>query len=358
MRSFPVPSSRRLNVEQLEDRCVPSATTFGSPWPDATHLTLSFAPDGTSVLGHSSVLFQTLNTIAPTATWEAAKSCAPSRPGRCNPTSTSPWFPMMASRWAHLAPEGDPRFGDIRIAGFAMPSGELAVTSPFDYTAGTWSGDAKLNTATPFSIGGGNGTVDSYTAMLHEAAHSFGLPDNNDPNSAVVLNYAGPRTGLDANDVANIQSLYGVRNPDPNHNNTFATATPLTLLANSNTSLGIQANGSINSLSDVDFYRFQAPPGAVSTTLHLHTAGVSLLDVARDGVRLVVPGDRFGGGDRPAPQRADAQSVGAIGGHLLRQGAVRHQRRFRRRQLHAGDRLADPGQFTDGAAVGTDPHRC
>ena len=35
----------RLCLTRLEDRCTPA--TWGNPWPDAAHLTLSFAPDGT-----------------------------------------------------------------------------------------------------------------------------------------------------------------------------------------------------------------------------------------------------------------------------------------------------------------------
>ena len=37
----------KLRAEILEDRCTP--TTFGNPWPDASHLTMSFVPDGTQV---------------------------------------------------------------------------------------------------------------------------------------------------------------------------------------------------------------------------------------------------------------------------------------------------------------------
>ena len=55
----------RLFLEQLEERTAPA--TFGNPWPDAHHLTLSFAPDGTGVGTNSSVLFQTLDAIAPPA---------------------------------------------------------------------------------------------------------------------------------------------------------------------------------------------------------------------------------------------------------------------------------------------------
>src|SRR5215813_10600580 len=62
--------SRRLYVEPLEDRCTPA--TFGNPWPDASHLTLSFAPDGTAIGTNTSNLIATLNAVAPTKTWELA----------------------------------------------------------------------------------------------------------------------------------------------------------------------------------------------------------------------------------------------------------------------------------------------
>src|SRR5438067_10264064 len=58
----------RLMLEPLEDRAVPA--TFGVPWDDPSHLTLSFAPDGTAIAGHTSTLFQTLNAQMPTATWQ------------------------------------------------------------------------------------------------------------------------------------------------------------------------------------------------------------------------------------------------------------------------------------------------
>ena len=58
----------RLVVEQLEDRLAPAI--FGTPWPDPGHLSLSFAPDGTLGGISASNLFQTLNAVAPTSTWE------------------------------------------------------------------------------------------------------------------------------------------------------------------------------------------------------------------------------------------------------------------------------------------------
>src|SRR5437870_2690660 len=64
----PMPRSRPLFLERLEDRSMPA--TSGITWPDGGQLTLSFVPDGTPVAGSTSSLFRTLNAAAPTATWE------------------------------------------------------------------------------------------------------------------------------------------------------------------------------------------------------------------------------------------------------------------------------------------------
>jgi len=47
--------TRRLFAEQLETREVPA--TFGVPWPDSQHLTVSFAPDSNSANGSPNALF-------------------------------------------------------------------------------------------------------------------------------------------------------------------------------------------------------------------------------------------------------------------------------------------------------------
>src|SRR6476620_2410702 len=55
-----------LFLDRLEGREVPAL--FGVPWADARHLTLSFAPDGPSVDGAASTLFQTMPGAPPV--WE------------------------------------------------------------------------------------------------------------------------------------------------------------------------------------------------------------------------------------------------------------------------------------------------
>src|SRR5436190_23074007 len=60
--------SRPLAVERLEDRLTPA--TSGVTWPDGSHLTLSFVPDGTRVGDLSSNLFAAMNGAGSTAAWQ------------------------------------------------------------------------------------------------------------------------------------------------------------------------------------------------------------------------------------------------------------------------------------------------
>src|SRR5262249_43589372 len=65
--------TRPLTMEVLEDRTL--LTTYGVPWSDPRHITLSFAPDGTAISHYQSTLFQTLNARFQTAdptVWQTA----------------------------------------------------------------------------------------------------------------------------------------------------------------------------------------------------------------------------------------------------------------------------------------------
>ncbi len=48
-------AKNRPLLEILEDRLTP--TTYGVPWPDPQHLTVSFVPDGTAIGTQTSDLF-------------------------------------------------------------------------------------------------------------------------------------------------------------------------------------------------------------------------------------------------------------------------------------------------------------
>src|SRR5690242_18207122 len=101
-------------VEMLEDRLAPA--TFGVPWSDPTHLTLSFVPDKTPVADGASALFQTLNASAATSAWETAIL----RAFQTWAVQANINIGVVADSGLPLGtpgmPQGDPRFGDIRIA--------------------------------------------------------------------------------------------------------------------------------------------------------------------------------------------------------------------------------------------------
>src|SRR4051812_24948585 len=147
--------SRQPVVETLEDRTVPA--TWGNPWPDAMHLTVSFAPDGTPIAGLTSNLFQSLNARMPTAAWETVIL----RALQTWAVNANINLGVVADQGQAFGgaglPQSDPRFGDIRIGGLSLSKDVMAFTNPFDFTGSTWSGDIRLNTAYQFGQGGQSG---------------------------------------------------------------------------------------------------------------------------------------------------------------------------------------------------------
>jgi hypothetical protein len=264
----------RLILEQLEDRCTPSA--LGQPWPSPNQLTLSFAPDGTLVNGASSNLFATLNRVAPTSQWQQVML-----------KGFQSWVPY-ANINIGLVPDGgqpfgtngsvqgDTRFGDIRVGMAALPANLVATTSPFSWTGSTWSGDVILNSSYTFCINGG-GQYDLFTVAAHEAGHALGIPDNStDASSMMYASYTGPRSSLDSLDIANVQALYGARTADAfdaaHANDTLASATSI-----DNSHLGFNAD--ITTPTDVDWYRVVSPLVSLlgTVTFRIGTPGQSLL---------------------------------------------------------------------------------
>src|SRR5262249_20103591 len=156
-------------VARLEDRCVP--VTFGNPWLDPTHITLSFAPDGTMISGQASTLTTVLDAIGPQSRFELLRA----------------FQTWVANANLHVgivadggqdfsaggAGQGVPRFGDIRIGARPLASDILALTAPFNLF-GTNSGNIALNAGANFDLGG-NGAYDLFTVFLQEAGHAFSL---------------------------------------------------------------------------------------------------------------------------------------------------------------------------------------
>src|SRR6516225_8271029 len=135
---------RRLDVEFLEGRAVPA--TFGVPWTDPSRLTLSFAPDGTSIAGHTSSLFQTLNAQQPAAVWQqeilqAFQTWAVQANINIGLVNDGGQAFGIAGPSQH-----DSRFGDIRIGAQPMSPDAMSVSVPNDPTlSSTWTGDVLIN---------------------------------------------------------------------------------------------------------------------------------------------------------------------------------------------------------------------
>ena len=68
-KTRPRPRTTRPILEGLESRLL-LYSTLGAQWTYGIRVTYSFVPDGTSIGGTPSALFQTLNAKFPTATWQ------------------------------------------------------------------------------------------------------------------------------------------------------------------------------------------------------------------------------------------------------------------------------------------------
>jgi hypothetical protein len=264
--------SRLLVMEHLEDRTLRAA--FGVPWRDPTHLTLSFAPDGTMIAGQSSALFQTLNAQFPSAaawqdviiqafqTWAVQTNISIG-------LTTDSGAPFGSAGLM----QGDPRFGDIRIGAVPLDPNVLAITVPPDpFMSGTLAGDMVLNSA------GGITSAELFDVALHEAGHSLGLPDIDDPDSVMDPVVNPNVTALAPIDIQNIQALYGAPAPDPYAaNDTFATAAKI---AQPPLYVGLTPLVTYGDLASSDTNMFVVSPPALYTgpvTIQLQTSGISFM---------------------------------------------------------------------------------
>lgn len=268
----------RPAIDALEDRRVLS--TFGNAWPSG-NITLSFAPDGTRDGLSASNLSQALSPLNTNGDdWQvqllkAAQTWADA--ADINISLASDGGQDLGTQGSI---QGDSRFGDIRIGSVPQSSSTLALAQPFQYAAGSWSGDVNLNANAHFGINSST-SPDLYTVALHELGHSLGLDDNTDTTSAMFDSYQGPRAGISTADAAAVKALYGSRGVDKYDgtatNDTFATATTLAPDKAIKGFSPLKAKADISSMADADFYKFIPSVGTLATSFQLKTAGISLL---------------------------------------------------------------------------------
>lgn len=222
--------SRQFQLEGLESRLVLYSTT-GGMWTYNT-ITYSFVPDGTFVAAsNNGNIYSNLNQSL------AAEGI-----------STAQWQQVMdkaAATWEEVAginlvrigddggaigssnyQQGNPNEGDIRIAGYAQDPSTLAYTIlPPPINGGSASGDIFFNTSMSWN---GLGSYDLLTVALHEFGHALGMGHSQIQQAVMYAMYTGQKQQLNSDDVAGIDSIWGLRQPDAFNANGLSNATEQT----------------------------------------------------------------------------------------------------------------------------------
>lgn len=272
--------ARRPEAESLEGRMLLYAAYSPTAWTYSSRITYSFMPDGTSIGGVPSSLSQTMNAIAPTATWQNQIEQA-----------ASLWESSANLNVAQVPDSGDPagvpgnqqddpRFGDIRIGAVPLGAGVFAETFlPPPSNGGTIAGDILFNSNVTFGINGG---IDLETAAAHELGHALGLGESTDPNAVMYGTYDGIKDSLDSDDIAGIQSIYGAPQYDAfnsggQRNNLFLTPTNLNTYLNGNNQ--VLLTGLDNTLgSQSEWYAVTVPASTSGTmTVTVQSSNLSSL---------------------------------------------------------------------------------
>lgn len=294
-------SRRRLDVERLEDRKL--MANFGTAWPAARSLSVSFPTDQAAVGAYRNSAREVLDQVTDRLQWQEAALRAFqtwSVHGNFN-------VGLVPDRGDDFGAVGlstnDPRFGEFRIGAFPQP-GVLANALPYQQIAGTWSGDVLLNSQTNFFLADLNATgpiqvpapnekgpaVELFSVLLHEAGNALGLADNNISGAVMNGTYRRPNVTLKSSDITAIRQLYGPRRDiyETTSNNSRGLATRINYPAGFNGTRPLSVNGSLNTMSDVDFYRLQPLAGKEKVSVRLWASGISLLKAKIEVL------DRFG----------------------------------------------------------------
>ena len=272
------PRATRPSLEGLEDRLLLFATS-GDSWVNPSRITYSFVPDGTSVGGTPTNMYSALSALGITAAqyqlqvekaaavWEAVANIN---------------LALVPDNGAPIGVSGnqqdDPRFGDIRIGGYAQGVfGQLAFAFlPPPADGGTDAGDIFFNSSQSWQVNGS--AYDLETVAIHELGHALGMSHSAITTADMYAYYNSSKQQLTSDDTAGIQSIYGARTASTPANNSFATAIDLSssLNAAGQLTLGNLAVSGPN--TDVKYYYVTAPASSSGTlTVTMQSANLSSL---------------------------------------------------------------------------------
>jgi hypothetical protein len=282
--------NRYLLLESLEERRV--MANFGVPWPDARSLSISFPTDHAAIGAYRNAAREVLDQVADRSQWQEAAL----RAFQTWAVQANINVGLVADRGDDFGTVGlthnDPRFGEFRIGAFPQ-QGVLANALPYQQIAGTWSGDVFLNTDTHFFLADRSSpspvqvpapnekgpAVELFSVLLHEAGNALGLADNRIAGAVMNGTYSGPNGTLKSTDITAIRQLYGPRRDafETSSNNSRGFATRIDYPAGFNGSEPHSVNGSLNTMSDVDFYRLTPLAGKEKVSIRLWASGISLV---------------------------------------------------------------------------------
>ncbi len=299
LRNSFLPSSKpsqkrsvRPLLENLEDRLL-LYSTYGGTWVYGSRITYSFMPDGTSIGGTPSALFQTLDAKFSQATWELQFQNAAAVWQAVANINLSQVSDNGSAEACNGNQQDDPRFGDIRIGAVNLGTGALAETFlPPPFNGGTDAGDMFLNSTMSWQI---NSSYDLETVAIHEFGHALGLGESQITTACMYAYYNGIKQSLTTDDIAGIQSVWGAPQPDQfnsngQNNGSSKTAANITSYISGNGQIAIP-NLRITNASQVEWFSVTVPASTTGTMVVTdQSANLSMLSPS---VWLYKPGPKL-----------------------------------------------------------------